>query len=158
MKLISGSTREIRNIFVLLGDKENGMTFSLGWVLSRSEKFLGALLKNLTGETFGSVADAVVRLQTGRAGAGITDVEVDVGMDIAVIFEAKRGGDPPGQAQLQKYAAVLGRSAAKKKLLVALTNATPEHAKAALSGIRIANAQLLHRSWNELIAIANSAN
>src|ERR1017187_5318000 len=99
MKLISGSTREIRNIFVLLGDKENGMTFSLGWVLSRSEKFLGALLKNLTGETFGSVADAVVRLQTGRAGAGITDVEVDVGMDIAVIFEAKRGGAPPGQAQ-----------------------------------------------------------
>jgi hypothetical protein len=156
MKLFR-STREIKNIFVLLGDKENDLTFSLGWVLSQSKEFLGALFKDLTGQTFGSVADAVVRLQTGRAGAGITDIEVDVGMDIAVIFEAKRGADLPSEAQLQTYDAVLGASQAKQKLLVALTNTTPEHGKAALSGIRIANAQLLHLSWKELIAIARSA-
>src|SRR5271157_66309 len=151
-------TREIRNIFVLLGDKENDMTLSLGWVLSRSEEFLRALLKNLTGQAFGSVADAVVRLQTGRAGAGVTDIEVDVGMGIAVIFEAKRGADLPSGPQLQKYDAVLGTSPAKEKLLVALTNATPERAKAALSAISMTNAQLLHLSWKELIAIARSVN
>ena len=134
------------------------MTLSLGWVLSRSERFLGALLKHLMGQTFGSMADAVVRLQTGRAGAGVTDIEVDVGMGIAVIFEAKRGADLPSGHQLQKYDAVLGTSPAKQKLLVALTNATPEHAKAALSAITMTNAQLLHLSWKELIAIARSVN
>lgn len=135
------------------------MTFSLGWVLSRSEKFLGAVLKDLTGQALGSsVADAVVRLQTGRAETGKTDVEVDVGMDIAVILEAKRGADLASEAQLQRYDAILGTKAAKQKLLVALTNATPEQANAALHGIRITNAQLLHRSWNELIAIAKALN
>jgi hypothetical protein len=151
-------TREVKNIFVLLGDKENDMTLSLGWVLSRSDEYLGALLKNLTGRTFDNVAHAVVRLQTGRAGAGITDIEVDVGKDIAVIFEAKRGGDLPSGEQLQRYDAVLATSPAKQKLLVALTNATPERAKAALSGISITNGQLLHLSWKELLSVARSTN
>jgi hypothetical protein len=81
------------------------------------------------------VADAVVRLQTGRAKAGKTDIEVDVGEDIAVIFEAKRDRERPTKEQLQKYDARLGKSPAKQKLLVAITSETSESANKYLSGI-----------------------
>lgn len=133
------------------------MTFSLGWVLSRSERLLAALLEDLTGRPFESVADALVRLQTGRVEFGITDVEVEVGQEIAVILEAKRGAELPGEAQLRKYAVTLSGAVANQRLLVALTNATRAYAKSALPVLQIKNVRLLHRSWREIKAIAESA-
>lgn len=46
-----------------------------------------------------------MRLQAGRVESGIPDVEIELGTDIAVVFEAKAGVALPGLAQLQKYAA-----------------------------------------------------
>jgi hypothetical protein len=155
MKLIC-SGRDVHTVFDLLGDKENDMTFSLGWVLSHSEHFLAALLENLVGRRFDSVADALVRLQTGRVEFGITDVEVELRQDIAVILEAKRGAELPGAAQLQKYAVTLGKTMATERLLIALTNATPAYAKSALPVLHTQNVRLLHRSWREIKAIAES--
>ena len=132
------------------------MTFSLGWLLSRSERFLAALLADLTGQSFSCVADALVRLQTGRAESGITDVEVELSTDIAVIFEAKRGAELPNLGQLEKYAGTLSKTGASQRLLVALTNATPAYAESALPLLKIQNVRLLHRSWREIKAIAES--
>jgi hypothetical protein len=41
--------QEVRTIFDLFGSKENDMTFSLGWVLSRSEAFLRLLVADVCG-------------------------------------------------------------------------------------------------------------
>ena len=150
------SGRDVQTIFDLLGDKENDMTFSLGWLLSHSERFLAALLEDLTDRTFDSVADALVKLQTGRVESGITDVEVELSTDIAVIFEAKRGAELPSLGQLQKYAATLSKTVANDRLLVALTNATPAYAASALTLLQIPNVRLLHRSWREIKAIVES--
>jgi hypothetical protein len=155
MKL-SCSGREVRTVFDLLGDKENDMTFSLGWLLSHSEHFLAALLRDLTGKSFDSVTEALVRLQTGRVECGITDVEVDLRTEISVIFEAKRGAELPGLAQLQKYAATLNKTVADERLLVTLTNATPAYAAGALPLLQIQDVRVLHRSWREIKAIAES--
>jgi hypothetical protein len=140
MKLIC-SGRDVHTVFDLPGDKENDMTFSLGWVLSRSERFLAALLEDLTGQAFDNVADALVGLQTGRVEFGITDVEVELRKDT-------------GAAQLQKYAATLSKTITNERLLVALTNATPAYATSALPILRIQSVNLLHRSWREIKAIA----
>ena len=83
--------KDVRNIFDLLGDTENDMTFSLGWVLASSDKFLAALLRDLTGRRTKTAGSSVVKLQTGRAQIGITDVEIELGADLTVIIEAKRG-------------------------------------------------------------------
>jgi hypothetical protein len=96
MKLICAG-REVRTVFDLLGNRENGMTFSLGWGLASSEHFLAALLRDLTGRPWNGVGRSVVKLQTGRAEQGITDAEIDLD-NISIIFEAKRGAELPGAA------------------------------------------------------------
>lgn len=148
------SGREVRTVFDLLGDKENDMTFSLGWVLANSELFLAALIKDLTGRRVSNVADCVVRLQAGRDEHGITDVEVALDSEIAIILEAKRGSEIPSARQLQKYAAALKTTQAKEKLLVTISNATAAYAKSVLSRTEVRGARLLHRSWRQVKDIA----
>lgn len=156
MKLICAG-REVPTVFDLLGNRENDMTFSLGWGLANSEHFLAALLRDLTGRPWNGVGRSVVKLQTGRAEHGITDVEIDLD-SIAIIFEAKRGAELPGAAQLKKYAAVLTKASATERLLVMLTNATPAYATVALARLasEMQGVRLLHRSWREIKAIAES--
>ena len=144
MKLMC-SGRDIQTVFDLLGDKENDMTFGLGWVLANSEHFLAALLKDLTGRPREGVEHSLVKPQTGRAENGITDVEIELPGDLAVIFEAKRGAALPTTSQLEKYAEALTTTKASERLLVALTNATPAYATAALAGMGIHGVQLLDR-------------
>ena len=157
MKLICAG-REVRTVFDLLGNRENDMTFSLGWGLANSAHFLAALLRDLTGRPWNGVGRSVVKLQTGRAEHGITDAEIDLD-SISIIFEAKRGAELPGAAQLKKYAAVLTKASATERLLVTLTNAMPAYAAVALARLdsEIQGVRLLHRSWREIKAIAESA-
>jgi hypothetical protein len=157
MKLKRGNAY-VRSVFDLLGETENDMTFSLGWVLGISNCFLSRLLEDITGKSWAGVDDATVRLQTGRVGHGITDVEIELGSDLAIIIEAKRGPDLPSEEQLSRYAHALNIDfTAKKKYLVALTNATPGYASFALTPT-IEGIPVLHRPWREMrrLAIASS--
>lgn len=147
------SDREVHTVFDLLGDKENDMTFSLGWVLVSSQEFLGALLKDITGKSWTNTDKALVRLQTGRVGQGITDLEIELGVDLALIVEAKRGAQVPSIEQLGRYAKALVPSNASHKALLSLTNATAHYASVALPS-EIEGIPLLHRSWRQLKGLA----
>ncbi len=155
MKLIC-SGRDVSTVFDLLGDKENDMTFSLGWVLANSEPFLGAIVRDLTGKTWANVRRSVLKLQTSRVEHGITDIEIELSPDLVLVFEAKRGPQLPSEAQLRKYAAFLRGNSAPQKFLVALTNATPAYSDSVLKGISIPDIRVLHRSWRQVKAIAES--
>lgn len=155
MKLICLG-RSVNTVFDLLGDKENDMTFSLGWVLANSEHLVDAMLKDLTGRSWGGVRNSLIRLQTGRVDHGITDIEIELREDIAIIFEAKRGANLPGETQLRKYAAALAKTAASQRLLVAITNATPAYAASALGSCDVRSVSLMHRSWREIKAIVEA--
>jgi hypothetical protein len=87
---------------------------------------------------------------------GITDVEIELPPDLGVVFEAKRGPHLPSQIQLSKYAAALRANSTAEKFLVALTNATPAYADAALGRMSISGVHLLHRSWRQVKALAES--
>lgn len=156
MKLVCAN-REVQTVFDLFGESENDMTFSLGWLLGNSAQFLQALLQDITGEKWANAENCIVRLQTGRVGYGITDVEIVLGSDLAIIFEAKRGPELPSIGQLELYArAISARVAAKKKILVALTNATAAYASVALVP-NIEGVPVLHRSWRQIKDMAENS-
>ena len=116
--------QEVRTIFDLFGSKENDMTFSLGWVLSRSGAFLRLLIADVCGSVPSHLRNAIIKLQTGRGMDGITDIEIEVSSELVFVIEAKRGPQLPTARQLAKYANFLSGSAAKNKHLLALTNAS----------------------------------
>ena len=41
--------RSVGTVFDLLGDKENDITYSLGWALAESERLSSALLEDVSG-------------------------------------------------------------------------------------------------------------
>jgi len=67
--------REVHTVFDLLGDKENDITYALGWALSRSDQLLSVLLDEVFDEEPGDVV--AVRLQEFLPGGGFTDIEVE---------------------------------------------------------------------------------
>src|SRR5687768_363571 len=129
MKLFR-SGRAIATMFDLLGDWEDDMTFSLGFVASRSHKFAGALAAAVGGVAGTDEAGSVC-LQTVDAD-GRSDVELLWSGLFHCVFEAKRGPQLPTTEQLKKYIPRLLESSAKHKVLVAITNATSEYARLAL--------------------------
>lgn len=79
--------RPVGTVFDLLGEKEDDITYSLGWALAQSDALARALLR----EAFDEEADPEeVALQETVPGAGRTDIEVETKRH-HLIFEAKRG-------------------------------------------------------------------
>lgn len=149
--------QEVSTIFDLFGSKENDMTFSLGWVLSRSEAFLRLLIADICGSVPSHLRDAIIKLQTGRGMDGITDIEIEVSSELVFVIEAKRGPQLPTARQLAKYANFLSGSAAENKHLLALTNASAASAGSRLECDGIARTHLHHRSWRQIRTLAESA-
>lgn len=70
--------RPVNTVFDLLGDKENDITYSLGWGLANSERLTKALIDHLAADLdddLGSTVEAI-RLQEHIPGTGYTDVEI----------------------------------------------------------------------------------
>ena len=149
--------QEVSTIFDLFGSKENDMTFSLGWALSRSKVFLRLLLTDVCGSVPSHLPQAIIKLQTGRGMDGITDIEIEAGSELVLVIEAKKGPQLPTARQLAKYASFLSRNAAKNKHLLALTNASAASAGNRLECDGIAQTHLHHRSWRQLRSLAGNA-
>jgi hypothetical protein len=111
--------QKIETVFDLLGQKENDMTYALGWALAQSPQFLAQLGKALS---LGFSERVRIRLQHSQLSQSYTDVEIDDLGLCHIIIEAKRGFTLPSKEQLSKYAARLIDSPDKPKtrLLVVL--------------------------------------
>jgi hypothetical protein len=93
--------RAVETVFDLLGDKEDDITYSLGWGLAHSDRLCRVLLH----EVFGDDAEpTAIALQESISGAGRTDIELETARH-HLILEAKRGWDLPRAGQLDTYAA-----------------------------------------------------
>jgi hypothetical protein len=149
--------QEVNTIFDLFGSQENDMTFSLGWVLSRSEVFLRSLIADVCEDVPANVGRAVIKLQTGRGLNGITDIEIEVGSELVFVIEAKKGPQFPTAQQLAKYANFLLGSKVESKHLLAMTNASAASARTRLKCDGIARTHLHHRSWRQIRALADAA-
>ena len=149
--------RDVLTIFDLFGSKENDMTFSLGWLLSKSEVFLRLFLKDVLGGAQNDVKHAVIKLQTGRGCDGITDIEITISERVFVIVEAKKGPELPTPYQLGKYAKILRQSPEGQRHIVALTNATVAAADGKLKCPGVPSSSLHHRSWRQVYKLSKEA-
>jgi hypothetical protein len=145
--------RPIGTVFDLLGEKENDITYSLGWALAESEQLSSALLKDVVPAARGELAADSVRLQEGISGAGFTDIEIlDGEGGVHIVIEAKRGYDLPRLAQLQKYAT---RTQPPPTALVVCTEASADFVAGKLPDT-VAGTPVLYRSWREIEALVSS--
>jgi hypothetical protein len=148
--------RPVPTIFDLLGSKEDDMTYSLGYVVSRSPCFADELLRHVAGVSIPRHDEGVVKLQTVVTEHGRTDVEIRVGDDFFGIFEAKRGPHLPTLEQLALYAPLLAKARVATKRLVAVTNAPPSHADHSLPKT-IDGVPVMHVSWRTIRSLAERA-
>jgi hypothetical protein len=145
--------RPVGTVFDLLGDKENDITYSLGWALAESERLSGALLEDVVSSGGAELAADSVRLQEGISGAGFTDIEVLAGDgDVHIVIEAKRGYDLPQPAQLKKYAT---RTQPPPTALVVCAEASADFVAGKLPPT-VAGVPVLYRSWQEIEALVSS--
>lgn len=143
--------RPIGTVFDLLGDKENDITYSLGWALAESECLSRALLQDVIPSQQGDLIADSVLLQEGVPGAGFTDIEILAGDgEVHVVIEAKRGYNLPQPAQLKKYAT---RSEPKPTALLVCAEASAAFVDGKLPDV-VAGVPVLYRSWREIEALA----
>lgn len=102
--------RPVGTVFDLLGDKENDLTYALGWGLAHNEHLARRLLAEVFPQTkIGGLR--AVRLQEFEPGGGFTDIELE-SEHVAIVLEAKRSWDLPTREQLVKYTPRLTQAAA----------------------------------------------
>ncbi|WP_437552068.1 hypothetical protein WME97_12120 [Sorangium sp. So ce367] len=145
--------KPVATIFDLLGRKEDDMTYALGYVISRSPRFMTELIRAIGGDL--PTAEGAVRLQTSDE-SGRTDVELEVGDDLYIVLEAKRGPELPSIAQLRRYMPRLKNKTRNFTRLVAVTNTPSEFARTALPA-SIDGVVVTHLTWREVRDIVNLA-
>jgi hypothetical protein len=138
--------RPVGTVFDLLGDKENDITYSVGWAMAQSAGLAEAFIADVLPEA-GDAAIDVVQLQEGIPGAGFTDIEVkaDEGK-IHIVIEAKRGYNLPGDDQLAKYAT---RTDPAPTALVVMAEASADFVAGKLPA-SVAGVPVCYRSWRRL--------
>lgn len=143
---------QVTSVFHLLGTKENSMTYSLAWVLSRSPHFL----REYIGQIFPEVKDkvnpknVVIHLQNyDESDAGFTDIEIRQENLFEIIIEAKKGWNLPGEDQLRKYSRRLMKSNAVHKTIVVLAEANKEYAMNGLDSQWTRPIQMTYVSWKD---------
>jgi hypothetical protein len=110
----------VDTVFDLLGQNENDMTFALGWGLSRNDAILRRFVDRVAPGAELEPPIVVELQEHDRADRGFTDIEL-LSADLHVIVEAKRGWEPPSEAQLRRYEARLARAGRAVQRVVILT-------------------------------------
>ena len=151
MTSITVHGRPIQTVFDLLGQRENDLTYALGWGLASAPELTRALLADLYGADVGE--PTAISLQEAGGDRGYTDIEL-LGEHAHVVIEAKRGWVVPSMHQLGRYAPRLAKS--PNPLLVALTECSPAYARRRLPP-EVGGVRVQHRSWSHLVRIADEA-
>ncbi len=152
--------KPVESIFHLLGDKENDITFSVGWALSRCPSFLKAFLRSSVSLNERVSPEAtVVRLQTYESDKGITDIEIEADEKVFLIVEAKRGWNLPSRRQLQKYLRrkSFSSSRARRKAIIVLSECSSDYAKHNLHTPKNNDVPIIPFSWKEVYACTTAA-
>ena len=150
--------KEIKNVFQLLGDKENDITSSICWALARCPEFLEAVVKKICG-IIPDVDSIVIRNQEYEKGTGITDIEVSDTQNFHIVFEAKRGWILPGSEQLTKYSLRpnFALRSIPEKHIVSLSECSSLYAESNLPFHEINGIPVSHLSFAELYQLAIDA-
>lgn len=144
--------RPVQSVFSLLGEKENDITFSIGWAFSRSPTFLKKFLsKAITRQSKIDINELEISLQEYQKDSGVTDIEIK-GEDIHVIIEAKRGLWLPTKRQFLKYHRRFNPKV-KNVSFITMTEC-PEHYALQNLPRNVKGVPVKHFSWNEIASLS----
>jgi hypothetical protein len=144
--------QRIESIFQLLGEKENDITYSLGWALSQSDTLFIEFLKSIQFPTNDTDAEIHLQKYEGK-GKGFTDIEVK-GKGFHLIIEAKRGWTLPSVYQLRKYESRM-KNLVGKTALITLSECSKDHFQHYDKSIL--SAEVIHIPWRNLYWITKKA-
>ena len=146
--------RPIKSIFNLLGQKENDITFSLGWALSKSPGLLRNFLKKaMRAKRRCDPNRLVIAMQEFQKNSGITDVEIR-DESLHVIIEAKRGWNPPSEQQLKKYLPRFRQTRAEKPVIVTMSECSENYARE--YGVsKVDGIPVRHISWGDMNSLSH---
>jgi hypothetical protein len=118
---------KVESIFQLLGEKENNISYSVGYAFSNCRFLLDNFLKYLNIRTSFQPEKIRIKLQTHEKEKGFTDFEIIQEGEFHIIVEAKRGWSFPTNYQLSKYASrpSFVQSTTKDKRIVIFNESTP---------------------------------
>ena len=150
--------RPIATVFDLLGRDENDMTASLGWGLAHNAALLRRFLERIAPDVVLAEPPAVELQKHGRADGGFTDIEL-MARELHVIVEAKRGWDPPSEAQLRRYEDRFAETSAPAQRFVVLTQNGAERVVRHRLGtwVPAPPITLAVLGWSDLVSMASSA-
>ena len=149
------NNHEIKSVFGLLGEKENDISFSVAWALSKCPFFLKGFIEKVAHI---AVDPSLVKinLQHYEKDGGITDIELESPGKLFIIIEAKRGWILPGERQLGAYKkrrSFSQSNAAIKKFVVLSDYKKPYVGNCGeLTYLEKSKAEIL--SWEEVARIA----
>lgn len=151
--------REISNVFQLLGTKENDITVSLAWVLSRCPAFLNGVIQFICRVKEIDFENVEIACQEYENNKGYTDIEIKDGKKFHIIIEAKRGWNLPGKEQITKYAKrkSFARSNVKHKIIVSLSECSPKYAAKWLPKATQNGTPVMHCSYKDIYKIAQES-
>ena len=119
----------LQSVFELLGDKENDITYSIAWTLSRSDSFLNRFLRHVVpNQDKPNITEVAISIQEHAEDGGFTDIELKTS-EYHIIIEAKRGWELPGEEQLRKYVPRFEKSKTANPIIVSMSEASQEFAK-----------------------------
>lgn len=150
---------KIESVFQLLGQKENDISYSVGYAFSNCRHFLQKFLQHIKIKAPFDPDKIKIRLQTHEKEKGFTDFEIIQDNEFHIIVEAKRGWTFPSKAQLDKYATrpTFVSSTAKDKRIVVFNESIPAFTKTHFGITTIKTIPVEVISWNDIQKIASSS-
>lgn len=151
--------REIKSVFQLMGYKENDISYSIAWVLSKCQTMLILLIEDVCGTASFNPNDVEISVQEYDKVSGITDIEIKDNKEFFIIIEAKRGWVLPSKEQLLKYSKreAFRKSLVKNKVIVTVSECSKEYAFHH-SELKFANGfPIRHISWKDIYCFADNA-
>lgn len=149
---------KIESIFQLLGEKENDISYSVGYSLANNRQLLYNFLQHLNIKTL-QLDKVKIKLQTHEKDSGFTDFEIMQEGQFHLIVEAKRGWIFPTENQLNKYASRLTfkNSSAIDKRIIIFNESTPVYAQTHFPKKIINSFPVQVISWQTIQRITNSS-
>src|SRR5450759_5179269 len=148
----------VDSVFSLLGEKENDITYSLGWAFSRSQHLLQSFLKKVLPRSLHFDTNKLEVVLQRKGETGITDIEIreSNGTNIYVIIKAKRGWSVPKTAQLEKYVPRLRDTNRDGRLIVTMSECSDKYASACHLPSKVKGIAVKHVSWEDIGLICKS--
>jgi hypothetical protein len=140
---------KVENIFQLLGEKENDISYSVGYAFANCHHFLHNFLKHLNITTAFEAEKIKIKLQTHEKEKGFTDFEIIQEGEFHLTVEAKRGWIFPNNQQLKKYASrkCFKDSTAKNKRIIIFNESTAAFTQAHFAMTAISSHPVKVVSW-----------